>query len=84
MITDALLDVIMAVPLMLVSVLPSVDMSIPSGVFDWIYDIANAVGYLLPIKSLLTILSLSLSITGFQIAWALLLRIKSFIPTMGA
>ena len=83
MITDFLFNSITIVPKALLSLLPDMAISIPDGVFNWILDIARAVGYLLPIKSLLAILGMSLSIRGFQIVWALILRVKSFIPTMG-
>ena len=84
MITDALLSVLTAIPMGLISLLPEVDFEIPQGALNWIYDIANAVGYLLPVKSLAGILIVAFSIKAFQIVWALLLRVKSFIPTMGA
>ena len=84
MIVDFLFQQLTAFPMLLLSMLPDVSISIPDNVFDWLFDIANAVGYLLPIKGLLGILSLSLTIKAVQIAWAILLRVKSFIPTMGA
>lgn len=84
MIVDFLLEQLTAFPMFLIGMLPDVNIAIPDNVFNWLFDVANAVGYLLPIKGLLGILTLSLSIKGVQIAWAILLRVKSFIPTMGA
>lgn len=84
MITDLLLSALSAVPLMLLSLLPSVDITIPNGVFDWLISTCNTVAYILPIKALMPIFILMLSINAFKIAWALVLRVKSFIPMMGS
>lgn len=84
MITDIILDVLMAIPLVLLSLLPDVNISIPDGVFNWLITTCNAVGYLLPVKSLMPIFAIMLSVNGFKIAWAILLRVKSFIPSMGS
>lgn len=84
MITDAIFSSFMAFPMLLLSGLPEMSVAIPDGVFEWLFDIANAVGYLLPVSTLVQILGISIAIKGVQIAWAIVLRIKSFIPTMGA
>lgn len=84
MIVDFFLEQLTAFPMFLLSLLPTVGVGIPDNVFNWLFDIANAVGYLLPIKGLLGILALSLTIKGVQIGWSILLRVKSFIPMMGA
>ena len=84
MITDAIISGFLAFPLTLLGLLPDVSFEIPAGVFNWLFDIASAVGYLLPISTVVEIFGIFLAIKAFQIVWALLLRIKSFIPTMGA
>ena len=84
MITDSILNSFMALPTLLLAALPEFSVSIPEGVLEWVYDIANAVAYLLPLPQLLPILVISLTLKGAQIVWAILLRVKSFIPTMGA
>lgn len=84
MITDALISVLTAVPLALLCLLPDVNIAIPDSVFNWLINICNAVGYLLPVKDLIPILLIMVTLTGFRIAWAIVLRVKSFIPTMGA
>lgn len=42
-----------------------------------------SVGYFLPMKTISTLLSLSLGITGLRIILAIILRVKSFIPGWG-
>ena len=84
MITDLLISALSAVPLMLLSLLPDVNISIPSGVFDWLISTCNMVAYILPVKALMPIIAIMISVNGFKIAWALVLRVKSFIPTMGS
>ena len=84
MITDALISVLSAVPLALLSLLPNVNIAIPDGVFNWLLNVCSAIGYFLPVKALLPILGIMFSVTGFKIAWSIVLRVKSFIPTMGS
>jgi hypothetical protein len=64
--------------------LPDIDFTIPENVFDGLKYIFDGIAYFIPIKALLPILFIDISISVFQIVWALILRIKSFIPTMGA
>lgn len=84
MITDKIFDVLFYVPLLLAKALPEIDLAIPDNVFNGINTFLSNVGYVIPIRALMPILISSLSISTFKISWALLIRIKSFIPTMGA
>lgn len=84
MITDAILNVLFYVPLLLVNALPAVDFAMPDNVFNGIDTFVSNVAYVIPIRALMPILVSSFSISCFKIFWALLLRIKSFIPTMGS
>lgn len=47
-------------------------------------DIVNAVWYFLPMGTIWNLLVIGLIITGFRLVLALIIRLKSFIPTMGA
>lgn len=84
MIIDIILSSICALPLLLLDKIPSIQITIPDGVFDWLLSMSRALGYLLPIKALMPILVISFGISAFKISWAIILRVKSFIPTMGA
>lgn len=64
--------------------LPSIDFQIPDGVLDGLTYITNYISYFIPIKALMPILIIDVGLCVFQIVWAIILRIKSFIPTMGA
>lgn len=47
-------------------------------------DIVNAVWYFLPMGTIWNLFIIGLIITGFRLVLALIIRLKSFIPTMGA
>lgn len=84
MITEALINVFLFLPKLLLQALPDIDISIPKDVFDTLQNFLLNLGYIFPIVELLPILVISISLSLFKIAWALVIRIKSFIPTMGA
>lgn len=85
MIFDAILGFICAVPNMLLNSLTSMgEIWIPEGTFNWWYNIFSTLSYVFPIWSLINIILTSFAIKGLQIGWSLLLRAKSFIPTMGS
>ncbi len=47
-------------------------------------DIVNAVWNFLPMGTIWNLFVIGLIITGFRLVLALIIRLKSFIPTMGA
>lgn len=64
--------------------LPGIDFSIPDNVLEGFSYVAQYVNYFIPVAELMPILAISVSLSVFHIVWAVILRIKSFIPTMGA
>jgi len=84
MITDFLLNLVVSVPMMLLDAMGDFSIAIPAGVFDGLFIVLANVAFFVPIGGLMPILQISFSIKGTQILWALLIRVKSFIPTMGA
>lgn len=64
--------------------LPDINFSIPDNAFAGLEYIFSGVAYFLPVKALLPIVLVDFSISSFHIVWSIILRIKSFIPTMGA
>lgn len=83
MITEAILKFIFMPVNLLFDILPEVSFSLPDNIFNGLKEILGLLGFVFPIKGLLIILATSISIKGFHILWALILRIKSFIPTEG-
>lgn len=83
MITKAIIDFILILPNALLDLLPHMEIAIPDGVFNSLNSILGLLGFIFPIKGLLVILSTSIAIKSFHIIWALILRIKSFVPTEG-
>lgn len=84
MITDKILDVLFYFPLLLAQEFPKIELALPDNVFNGIDTFLSNVGYVIPITALMPILVSSLALSSSKIAWALIIRIKSFIPTMGA
>ncbi len=84
MILKMIIDVFMKAPELLLQLIPVIDLIIPKEVFNIFSFIFNGIGYLLPVKALLPILITDISLDFLRIAFALIIRIKSFIPTMGA
>lgn len=86
MITDVIISIIIAPVYGLFSLLslPVVGtLEIPEDVFNGLFGFISNVAYIFPVQHLLTILIFSAVLDHFTTIWALILRIKSFIPTMG-
>jgi hypothetical protein len=84
MIVDLILDLILSVPIALLEALPDINLEISANVFDGIETFFANVAYALPVVQLLPILIISNALMLFRVAWAIVIRVKSFIPTMGA
>jgi len=84
MIVDAILDLILSVPLALLNALPDINIEISENVFNGMETFFGNVAYALPVVQLLPILIISNALMLFRVAWAIVIRVKSFIPTMGA
>ena len=85
MIIEAILALLCAIPIMLLNSLTSItSLAIPEGTFTWWYNIFDVLTYIFPVWAVLPILFITFAITGFSFIWSIILRVKSFIPTMGA
>lgn len=84
MITDTILRVLTNPLLLLIDGLSIVNITIPQGVFNGLNTLASNLGYIFPITSLLTIFGLKILLRNARNIWALIIRVKSFIPTMGS
>lgn len=83
MITDTIINIFLALPRNLLALLPDINFELPEVAFQELFDIISSLTWALPVVALMPILVISFALQGFKIAWALLIRIKSFIPTMG-
>ena len=83
MITESIIDMFLLLPSLIISALPPLDISIPSNLFDTVTSVFYGLGYVLPLVGLAPIVGMELAISFFKIVIAIVLRVKSFIPTMG-
>ena len=85
MITDAIINVILFIPYLLLQGLNSFEFNIkfPDNMFEIIKDLTCGVVYVLPIVRLMPIFICRIGIYALKIAWACICRVKSFIPTFG-
>lgn len=83
MILDAILNFLFTPILAIFNLLPDISISIPTEIYNVLHNVTSGIGYILPMNTILTVLAIKYSIIGFELMWKLILRIKSFIPTMG-
>lgn len=67
----------------LLDTLPTLSISIPFTLFDVFQDIFNGINFFLPMNTIFLIFEAKLSLIGLRLAFSIILRIKSFIPTLG-
>lgn len=86
MITELIINVFLFPVRLLLTLLSNygIDISIPDNVFNALSDIVSGVTYVFPIFALLPIFGVKLSLYIFKIVVAIIVRTKSFIPTMGS
>ena len=83
MITTIILNFFINIVNGLLNMLPDMNFIIPSNVADTICNVVSGACYFLPILLLLPLMAFSLSWGIFKLVWAIILRVKSFVPTMG-
>ncbi len=84
MIVTIIINLLLALPTFLLSLLPDNVVTLPDNVFNIMHEVFYGIGYVLPMAGLASIMVISTALIGMQITWSIILRIKSFIPTMGA
>lgn len=84
MITEALINLFLTLFKGFISILPSLNFTIPDNICNTIANFFSGITYFFPVKQLLPILGFSISIVAFRILFTLIIRIKSFIPGMGS
>lgn len=85
MITDFILSILVMVPIGILQLLPNleIDISINNTVFEAFKDMVSCINYVLPLEILFICLGVKLAVRFWALPYAIVLRIKSFIPTMG-
>ena len=83
MIVDAILNFFLSPILLLLDNLPTLEISVNVD-FTKFFEYITLISSVIPLKELIPILIIKIAITSFSIIWAIVLRVKSFIPTMGA
>lgn len=84
MITDKLIEIFLTPLMALIKLLPPLDFTVPLDVFNNVNGIFLCLGYVLPVPLILFIISTKLSCRMSQIAMAVVVRVKSFVPFWGA
>lgn len=86
MITDLIINIFVGVVYLILQAvsLPVVNnIVVPDDAFDALKKILTNIGYIVPLETIIPIFIISAVLDHFTAIWALILRIKSFIPTMG-
>ncbi len=86
MITDAIINILLAPILFLFQhiTLPNVgNIAFSADTFDTLKSYVTTASYFFPVRQGITILIIFEALDHFNILWALILRIKSFIPFFG-
>jgi len=84
MLTDQLITLFFIIPSALIAMLPTVNATIPDGAFTTVNDTFAMVAYILPLSDMLIPFGIVVALRTLQITISIIIRIKSFIPTMGA
>lgn len=84
MIMDAIINVVFLPVVALLALIPEVSITIPAGAFEAALGFFDTLGYMFPMGTIGMLLGMKYSLHFIRITIALVIRIKSFIPTMGA
>lgn len=89
MIIGLLLTLVFNILLGLIGLVPDFSVSVDfitnlSSILKVIAEMVQIVAFFLPLNALYGLLLVKISIYAFRIAWAIFLRIKSFIPTISS
>ena len=84
MITDAIINVLLALPLALLHQLDNLafSFSIPDEVYNTLRNLTAGVAYVLPVWFLVECAAVRIAVHLWRLPYAIVIRIKSFIPTI--
>ncbi len=83
MITDMILKLLVMPLIVLIESVSAIGFTIPVGVFNGLLLLSENLGYIFPVSSILPVFILKMLLRNSRIIWAMIIRVKSFIPTMG-
>lgn len=83
MVFDTLINFLVSPVTWLINLLPDMDFTVNTNVMADVFDLFRCLGYVIPWAGLLPIFTISLTYLFCRLAWAVVLRVKSFIPTLG-
>ena len=84
MIFDTLIEFLISPVTWLINLLPDLDFpAFNATLLADVFDLFRCLGYVIPWAGLLPIFTCSLTYLFFRLTWAVILRVKSFIPTLG-
>lgn len=84
LIIDSIINVLLFLPYQLLSGLDSLNFSFsfPDNIYDTLYNLTVGVAYVLPLKWLLIVFAVRTAVYFWRIPYSIVLRIKSFIPSI--
>jgi hypothetical protein len=80
LIIEGIIDVIWTAISFIVGLLPTLDISLPTGFFSWLIDIYDMVAYFVPLVDFMLMLGIWFVVVNFQIIWKTIQRIWDAIP----
>ena len=83
MITELIIYPFIMLAKLLLSLVPSMDIDVSDSFLNGLDKITQSVGYILPIPALVNAFNIYLSFLALRLAFSIVMRVKSFIPTMG-
>lgn len=83
MLTELILYPFIVLGRFLISLLPTVSLDVAENALDGLSTLSANVGYILPVKGLSEIFVAYLAYLSARVLFSVIIRIKSFIPTMG-
>lgn len=83
MITETILNILMSLADVFLSLLPSINFTFPSGIVSGGAFLFDMVGYFYPVAGVMPLITFGLMISMFKLTMSLIVRVKSFFPTMG-
>lgn len=86
MITELILKILLAIPNALLDILSPIAMviTIPSEFAMGLARLLFGLGFLVPINHFFIVFACKQALRIARLSWAMVIRVKSFIPTMGS
>ncbi len=80
MIIEGIFTVIFGALKIVLNLLPTIDISLPTGFFTWFSQIVNASAYFLPLVDFFIMMGIWFAVVNFHIIWKSIQRIWDALP----